>query len=71
MTYSHNMAGKRSCRAQMFIQRYFEAIWPVVLYLSACFKVSFPEYHAKYKAAFEARAWISEDPGPWLGRAIV
>ncbi|EDR13518.1 uncharacterized protein LACBIDRAFT_322506 [Laccaria bicolor S238N-H82] len=36
-----------------------------------CFKVAFPNYYSQYKAAFEAGAWMMEDPGPWLGRAIV
>lgn len=40
-------------------------------HLSACFKVAFPDYHEKYKAAFEAGVWMTDDPGPWLGRAIV
>jgi len=41
------------------------------MYLSACFEVAFPNYYAKYKAAFEAGIWTTKDPGPWLGRAIV
>ena len=71
MTHSRDMAGKGSCTAQLYVRRYFELTRPVALYLSACFKVSFPEYHTKYTAAFEAGVWESEDPGPWLGRAIV
>lgn len=40
-------------------------------FLSALFKASFPEYHERYKAAFAAGVWVAEDPGPWLGRAVV
>jgi len=71
MTHSRDMAGRGCCTAQMHVRRYFEATKPVALRLSACFKVAFPDYYAKYKAAFEAGVWTSEDPGPWLGRAIV
>jgi hypothetical protein len=39
--------------------------------LSAYFAVAFPEEHKKYQQAFKAGVWLSEDPGPWLGCAIV
>ena len=64
------MAGGSSIR-QLHVKRYFEATRPVALHLSACFKVSFPEYHAKYSEAFKAGVWEISDPGPWIGRAIV
>ena len=35
------------------------------------FQVLMPQCHAKFAAAFEAGVWHEEDPGPWLGRAIV
>jgi hypothetical protein len=35
------------------------------------FKVSWPEDYEKYRKAFEAGVWVEDDPGPWLGRAIV
>ncbi|KAK2464365.1 hypothetical protein APHAL10511_003822 [Amanita phalloides] len=28
-------------------------------------------YYKEYKAAFDAGQWVEQDPGPWLGRAIV
>ncbi|EDR13486.1 uncharacterized protein LACBIDRAFT_322457 [Laccaria bicolor S238N-H82] len=39
--------------------------------MGECFKVAFPNYYSQYKAAFAAGAWMTEDPGPWLGRAMV
>lgn len=35
------------------------------------FKRLFPDIYQKFQAAFDAGVWLSEDPGPWLGRAIV
>lgn len=35
------------------------------------FKKLFPDVYDKCQVAFDAGAWLSEDPGPWLGRAIV
>ncbi|KAG6905514.1 hypothetical protein DXG01_002283 [Tephrocybe rancida] len=39
--------------------------------LAAMFEVAFPEYYAKYKVAFDAGVWEADDPGPWLGRAVI
>jgi hypothetical protein len=55
----------------MAVREYFKGSQLVAMYLSACFEAAFPEYHRKYKTAFEARVWEAEDPGPWLGRAII
>jgi hypothetical protein len=71
MTHSQDMNGRGRCGAEQYVRRYFEGSRPVAQYLSMCFKVAFPDYYRKYKAAFEAGAWMPEDPGPWLGRAIV
>jgi hypothetical protein len=35
------------------------------------FEEFYPGEYKKYKKAFDAGVWIEEDPGPWLGRAIV
>lgn len=35
------------------------------------FKASFPKEYQRYKKAFDAGVWLAQDPGPWLGRAIV
>ena len=71
MTHSRDMAGRGSCTAEISLDRYYVGSRPVALYLSACFQVAFPDYYVKYRAAFEAGVWTAEDPGPWIGRAIV
>lgn len=71
MTHSTDMAGRYTCKTEMAVKRYFEGSRPVATYLGACFEVAFPDYYHKYKAAFKAGVWMSEDPGPWLRRAIV
>jgi hypothetical protein len=35
------------------------------------FEAVFPEEYQKYRDAFEAGVWITSDPGPFLGRAII
>jgi hypothetical protein len=35
------------------------------------FEAAFPQLYQQYKAAFEAGVWIQEDPGPFIGRAII
>lgn len=65
------MAGRGTCKGQLMVRRYFIATKPVALYLRECFAVAFPSYYKRYCMAFEAGRWIMEDPGPWLGRAIV
>lgn len=35
------------------------------------FKILFPDVFEKFQVAFDAGAWLTEDPGPWLGHAIV
>ena len=57
--------------AALAVRWYYRATAKVAAMLSAYFQVSFPEEYAKYRNAFEAGVWIREDPGPWLGRAIV
>ena len=35
------------------------------------FKNVFPDAFDKYERAFRAGNWVDDDPGPWLGGAIV
>jgi len=39
--------------------------------ISAMFKAAFPQWYEKYRKAFDAGVWLREDPGPFLGRAII
>lgn len=39
--------------------------------IAAMFEVSFPGWYKRYREAFEAGVWLREDPGPFLGRAII
>lgn len=70
MTPSRDMTG-RTASGQMAVGLYFKLTRPVALFLAQCLKVSFPDYYERYKDAFEAGVWTREDPGPWLGRAVV
>jgi hypothetical protein len=53
----------RGCNSGMEVRRYFISTRPLAIYLGEMFKVSFPAYYEKYRAAFEAGVWITEDPG--------
>jgi hypothetical protein len=35
------------------------------------FEAAFPALYQEYEAAFKAGVWLREDPGPFLGRAII
>ena len=39
--------------------------------IAAMFKAAFPEWYDRYREAFDAGVWLSDDPGPFLGRAII
>jgi hypothetical protein len=39
--------------------------------ISAMFEASFPQWYHMYRKAFDAGVWLREDPGPFLGRAII
>jgi hypothetical protein len=39
--------------------------------IAAMFKVYFPDWFDKYRKAFDAGVWLRDDPGPFLGRAII
>jgi hypothetical protein len=39
--------------------------------VALAFKAVFPEWYDEYKEAFDAGVWFADDPGPFLGRAVV
>ncbi|KAF8230249.1 hypothetical protein L208DRAFT_1282788, partial [Tricholoma matsutake] len=61
----------RGCQAAMAVKWYYQVTEEVAHLLSAYFKKAFPEYHRQCSKAFSAGIWNLEDPGPWLGRALV
>ena len=70
MTLSQDMWG-HSVSGTMAVRQYFETTQSLAHHLAACFEAAFPEYYETYSDAFAAGQWLEEDPGPWLGRAIV
>ena len=58
----------RGCNSGMETRRYFISTRPLAIYLGEMFKISFPVYHERYRAAFAAGVWFTEE---WIGRAIV
>ena len=61
----------RTSHSALAVKYYFGATADVAIFLDAYFAVAFPEEHKRYKEAFAAGVWHQEDPGPWLGHAIV
>ncbi|KAG2063333.1 hypothetical protein BDR04DRAFT_948841, partial [Suillus decipiens] len=61
----------RNAQVTQAVQWYLAYTRPLALTLQEMFKVSWPEYYEMYRAAFEAGVWVEDDPGPWLGRAII
>jgi hypothetical protein len=61
----------RSGKGLMAVEHYYRASAAITQYLSTCFKASYPEYFETYSEAFKAGVWVTSDPGPWIGRAIV
>ncbi|TFK60827.1 hypothetical protein BDN72DRAFT_778923 [Pluteus cervinus] len=55
----------------MAVRNYYKGTQGLASMLGEAFEVAFPEYHKEYLQAFKAGVWVSEDPGPWLGRAII
>ncbi|KIY62270.1 hypothetical protein CYLTODRAFT_361730, partial [Cylindrobasidium torrendii FP15055 ss-10] len=53
------------------MRTYYAATQKVAAYLKELFRVAYPAEHARYEAAFQAGQWFAEDPGPWVGRALV
>ncbi|KAJ7206727.1 hypothetical protein B0H12DRAFT_1270400, partial [Mycena haematopus] len=50
---------------------YYNLTDEVTVFIAELFKALFPDFYFKYRKAFEAGVWLSEDKGPWLGRAVV
>jgi hypothetical protein len=61
----------KSGTALASIRCYYTATRTVAKMLAIMFEAVFPEAFKNYKKAFEAGVWMEQDPGPWLGRAIV
>ena len=61
----------RSGTALGGIRCWYRLTQPVALLLAVIFKELFPEDYKEHKKAFDAGVWFEEDPGPWLGRAII
>ena len=55
----------------MAVRKYFAETREVAIFLGELFQHVFPEEYAQYRSAFEDGVWYTEDPGPWIGRAIV
>lgn len=53
------------------LENYYQATSPLAITLAEYFKVLFPKAYLKFKKAFDAGVWVKEDPGPWLGRALI
>ncbi|KAG6906447.1 hypothetical protein DXG01_013907 [Tephrocybe rancida] len=66
---SHNLTGSGVRIAGA--RRYLDETSTTVRCIAAMFEVLYPRVYKKYKMAFDAGVWLEEDPGPWLGRAIV
>lgn len=61
----------RSSGSLMAVEWWYAATKELSVHLSAIFKAAFPEEYIQYKSAFDAGNWFTDDPGPWLGRAII
>ena len=61
----------RTADSMQAVRYYYSATRNMALQVAALFKAAFPAYYVKYKDAFEAGVWKAEDPGAFLGRAIV
>ncbi|TFK69270.1 hypothetical protein BDN72DRAFT_768154 [Pluteus cervinus] len=61
----------RSCKGAGAVKRYYHQSQALARSIGYKFSVSFPHYHTLYSNAFKKGAFYHEDPGPFLGRAIV
>ncbi|KAM5540623.1 hypothetical protein V8D89_005654 [Ganoderma adspersum] len=57
--------------AAVAVQKYFIVTRLLAIFLGELFRNIFSEEYEQYKPAFEAGVWYTEDPGLWIGRAIV
>jgi len=53
------------------ITSYYDLTREVAEAIAIMFEAGFPEIYQQYRLAFDAGVWIAEDPGPFLGRAII
>jgi len=53
------------------ITSYYHLTSDVANAIAVMFETAFPEIYKQYRQAFDAGVWITEDPGPFLGRAII
>ncbi|KAJ6485082.1 hypothetical protein C8R47DRAFT_1072886 [Mycena vitilis] len=61
-------AGGAKTRATRY---YFLLTQEAAAFVEGMFKALFPEYHAMFAADFKRGVWLTEDKGPFLGRAVV
>ncbi len=50
---------------------YYLATRPIARAIAIMFQAVFPDFYAEYQEAFDAGVWLQDDPGPFLGRAII
>jgi hypothetical protein len=50
---------------------YYHQTKDIAVALAIMFEVAFPELYLEYQEAFEAGIWFQDDPGPFLGRAVI
>jgi hypothetical protein len=61
----------KSSSALAAITSYFHLTHDVAAAVAVMFEVGFPDIYQKYREAFDAGVWITEDPGPFLARALI
>ena len=53
------------------VKSYLHGTRPIAFYVSSFLEAIFPNWHTQYNEAFRAGCMFNEDPGPFLGRAII
>ncbi|KAG2359430.1 hypothetical protein BDR07DRAFT_1292300 [Suillus spraguei] len=61
----------RNAQVALAVRWYMKRTSKLASTLKEMFKAAYPEEFIIYENAFNAGVWEAEDPGPWLGRAIV
>lgn len=61
----------RSGKGHLATVKYYQLSADIAMELGLRFKITFPDVYERCKDAFAAGVWFEDDPGPWLGRAIV
>ena len=61
----------KSCSGLVGIACYYRATSVVAEYLSMLFESLLLNVYSKFQGMFKVGQWIAEDPGPWLGHAII